>query len=87
MITKITENIKYVGCDDPELDLFESQYSLPEGMCYNSYVIIDKHPTILDTIDNRCEEEWLQNLLLMDKNQSILSYTTWSLTTLLVLRL
>ena len=62
MITKITENIKYVGCDDPELDLFESQYSLPEGMCYNSYVIIDKHPTILDTIDHRCEEEWLQKV-------------------------
>ena len=41
MITKITENIKYVGCDDPELDLFESQYSLPEGMCYNSYVRVE----------------------------------------------
>lgn len=62
MITKLAENIRYVGCDDPELDLFESQYSLPEGMCYNSYVIIDEHTTILDTIDERCETEWLNKV-------------------------
>lgn len=62
MITQITESIKYVGCDDPNLDLFESQYALPEGMCYNSYVILDEQPAILDTIDQRCEAEWLSKV-------------------------
>ena len=59
MIEEVTATIKYVGCDDPTLDLFESQYPLPQGMCYNSYVILDEHTTIMDTLDERCETEWL----------------------------
>ena len=53
-------NIKYVGCDDAALDLFESQYELPEGMCYNSYVVLgESHVAVMDSVDSRCCEEWL----------------------------
>ncbi len=62
MITEVTNNIKYVGCDDNDIDLFESQYPVPGGMCYNSYVIIDEHIAIMDTVDARCQEEWLGKL-------------------------
>ena len=57
------KNIKYVGCDDAELDLFESQYELPEGMCYNSYVVLGgDHVAVMDTVDARCAEQWLHNV-------------------------
>ena len=57
------KNIKYVGCDDAELDLFESQYELPEGMCYNSYVVLgESHVAVMDAMDARCTEQWLQNV-------------------------
>ncbi|MBR1877799.1 MAG: MBL fold metallo-hydrolase [Paludibacteraceae bacterium] len=50
----------YVGCDDADLDLFESQYALPEGMCYNSYVLIgDAKTAVMDAMDARCCDEWL----------------------------
>ena len=50
----------YVGCDDAELDLFESQYDLPEGMCYNSYVLLgDEKVAVMDAMDARCCDEWL----------------------------
>lgn len=55
----ISETIQYVGCDDHDLDLFESQYPLPEGMCYNSYVVFDEKIAIMDTVDPRCTDEWL----------------------------
>ena len=56
-------NIKYVGCDDAELDLFESQYELPEGMCYNSYVVLGKEKVaVMDAMDARCCEEWLKKV-------------------------
>lgn len=58
MIQEVCKNIKFVGCDDPELRLFEGQYVTPEGMCYNSYVILDDQIAIMDTIDPRCQEEW-----------------------------
>lgn len=58
MIQEVCKNIKFVGCDDPELHLFEGQYVTPEGMCYNSYVILDDQIAIMDTIDPRCQEEW-----------------------------
>lgn len=58
MNTKIT----YLGCDDPTLELFESQYALPEGMCYNSYLLHGDKLAILDTIDPRCEKAWLLNV-------------------------
>lgn len=54
------KNIKYVGCDDADLDLFESQYALPDGMCYNSYVVLgEKQVAVMDSVDARCCEEWL----------------------------
>ena len=57
------KNIKYVGCDDADLDLFESQYELPEGMCYNSYVVLgENHVAVMDAMDARCTEQWLQNV-------------------------
>lgn len=58
MIQEVCKNIKFVGCDDPKLRLFEGQYVTPEGMCYNSYVILDDQIAIMDTIDPRCQEEW-----------------------------
>lgn len=55
--------IKYVGCDDAELDLFESQYELPEGMCYNSYVVLgEEKVAVMDAIDARCCDEWLKKV-------------------------
>ena len=57
------KNIKYVGCDDAELDLFESQYALPEGMCYNSYVVLgEKQVAVMDAVDARCAHEWLNKV-------------------------
>ena len=62
MIKQITPEIKYVGVDDLELDLFESQYVVPEGMSYNSYVIKDEKVAVMDTVDARMTQEWLENL-------------------------
>jgi len=56
------QNIKYIGCDDAELTLFESQYDLPEGMCYNSYVLLGEKIAVMDTMDPRKTDEWLQKL-------------------------
>lgn len=54
------KNIKYVGCDDADLDLFESQYELPQGMCYNSYVVLgEEKVAVMDSVDARCCDEWL----------------------------
>lgn len=58
----ITENIRYAGVADKDLDLFESQYPLPNGMLYNSYVIMDEKITILDTVDKRAVSEWLEHI-------------------------
>lgn len=55
-------NIKYIGCDDAEMNLFESQYVTPEGMCYNSYLILDEKVAVMDSVDPRKTEEWLKNL-------------------------
>ena len=62
MIREISKSIKYIGADDPDIDLFESQYDVPEGMCYNSYIILDDKIAVLDTVDKRVTEEWLANL-------------------------
>lgn len=57
------KNIKYVGCDDADLDLFESQYALPDGMCYNSYVVLgEKQVAVMDAVDARCAHEWLNKV-------------------------
>lgn len=57
-----TKVIKYIGCDDADLDLFESQYIVPEGMCYNSYLLLAEKVTVMDTVDPRKTDEWLTKL-------------------------
>ena len=58
----ITEAIKYVGVNDHQLDLFEGQYVVPNGMSYNSYVIMDEQIAVMDTVDANFTEEWMSNL-------------------------
>ncbi len=59
---RITDDIKYVGVNDHNIDLFEGQYVVPNGMSYNSYAIIDKKIAVMDTVDARFTHEWLDNL-------------------------
>ena len=58
MVKSLNESVKYIGVDDLDLDLFESQYVVPEGMAYNSYLILDEKVAILDTVDARKGEAW-----------------------------
>lgn len=58
----VTESIKYIGADDRTIDLFESQYIVPKGISYNSYLIIDDKTAVMDTVDFRCSDEWFENL-------------------------
>ncbi|MBQ8923508.1 MAG: FprA family A-type flavoprotein [Lachnospiraceae bacterium] len=58
----ITEDIKYIGVNDHQIDLFEGQYIVPNGMAYNSYVILDDKVTVMDTVDVHFTEEWLGNV-------------------------
>ncbi len=58
----ITDTIKYIGADDKDIDLFESQYVVPNGVSYNSYVILDDKVAVMDTVDSRRGEEWIKNL-------------------------
>ena len=58
----ITNDIRYIGVNDHEVDLFEGQYVVPRGMSYNSYVIFDKEIAVMDTVDARFGHEWLDNL-------------------------
>ena len=58
----ITNDIKYIGVDDHKIDLFEGQYIVPNGMAYNSYVILDEKVAVLDTVDASFTHEWLDNL-------------------------
>ena len=60
--TRITDSILYIGADDKTIDLFESQYVVPNGVSYNSYLIVDERIAIMDTVDNRATEEWFANL-------------------------
>ena len=59
---KVTDSVLYVGCDDLDIDLFESQYHVPNGVSYNSYVILDEKIAIMDTVDPRRTEEWLEKV-------------------------
>ena len=59
---KITDTIKYTGVNDETIDLFEGQYHVPHGVSYNSYVILDEKIAIMDTVDRRATEEWLNHL-------------------------
>ena len=62
MVRNITDSVIYIGCDDADLDLFESQFDVPNGMAYNSYAIIDEKVCIMDTVDKRTADEWLANV-------------------------
>ena len=59
---KVTDSVLYVGCDDLDIDLFESQYHVQNGVSYNSYVILDEKIAIMDTVDPRRTEEWLEKV-------------------------
>ncbi|MBQ9049365.1 MAG: FprA family A-type flavoprotein [Lachnospiraceae bacterium] len=59
---RVTDDIKYVGVNDHQVDLFEGQYVVPRGMAYNSYVILDEKIAVMDTVDQHFGEEWLANL-------------------------
>ena len=60
--TQVTDSIKYIGVNDKDLDLFESQYIIPNGISYNSYIIKDEKIVVMDTVDKRKQEEWWNNL-------------------------
>ena len=61
-MVEVTKDIKYIGVDDTDLDLFESQYIIPNGISYNSYLILDEKVAVMDSVDSRKEAEWLENL-------------------------
>lgn len=63
MNNNISDSVKYIGVDDTTIDLFESQYVVPEGVSYNSYVILDKKTAVMDTVDKRGMKLWEDNLL------------------------
>ena len=58
----VSDTIRYVGVNDHDVDLFEGQYVVPNGMSYNSYVILDDKIAVLDTVDGRFTHEWLDHL-------------------------
>ena len=62
MLKKVTNTIFYVGANDHDVDLFEGQYVVPNGMAYNSYVILDEKVAVMDTIDASKTQEWLKNI-------------------------
>lgn len=59
---KITEDVRYVGVNDRKIDLFEGQYTVPNGMAYNSYLLLDKQTAVFDSVDARFGNEWLENI-------------------------
>lgn len=59
---KISDSVIYIGADDKTIDLFESQYVVPNGVSYNSYVILDEKTAVMDTVDLRASEQWFENL-------------------------
>lgn len=61
-MVEVTKDIKYIGVDDTDLDLFESQYIIPNGISYNSYLILDEKVAVMDAVDSRKEAEWLEKL-------------------------
>ena len=58
----VTQDIRYIGVDDKTLDLFEGQYPIPNGIAYNSYLILDDKVAVMDTVDKRKTAEYLDNL-------------------------
>ena len=62
MYNNVTNDIFYIGVNDHHIDLFEGQYDVPNGMAYNSYVVMDEQITVFDTVDAHFGEVWLNNL-------------------------
>ena len=61
-MNKITNDIYYIGVNDHQIDLFEGQYDVPNGMAYNSYIIVDEKTAIFDTVESNFKDEWLGNI-------------------------
>jgi len=61
-MNKITDSVYYVGVNDHTIDLFEGMYEVPNGVAYNSYVVMDREISVFDTVDRTYTEEWLSNL-------------------------
>ena len=80
---EITKDIVYLGVNDHAVDLFESQYSVPNGMAYNSYLIMDDQTVVMDTVDAHFTDEWITKIAaaLGDRAPDYLLSSTWSLTT------
>ena len=68
---EISKNIKYVGVNDKEIDLFEGQYKVPNGMAYNSYLILDEKVAILDSVEIKFKDEWLNNIKRVLKGRKV----------------
>ena len=70
----ITNDVKYIGVNDHNIDLFEGQYIVPNGMAYNSYIIMDEKVAIMDSVDANFKDEWLDNIknILGDKSPDYL---------------
>ena len=77
---KVGNDIYYVGVNDHQVDLFEGQYDVPNGMSYNSYVIMDEKIAVMDTVDAHFAEEWLGNVakVLNGAKPDIWSYSIWN---------
>ena len=62
MLKNVTDTVFYVGVDDKDIDLFENQYIVPNGIAYNSYVIMDEKIAIMDMVDSKCADQWFANV-------------------------
>ena len=62
MTIEISKDIVYVGVNDFEIDLFEGQYKVPDGMAYNSYIILDEKIAVVDSVDKNFKDKWLSNI-------------------------
>ena len=62
MLKNVTDTVFYVGVDDKDIDLFENQYIVPNGLAYNSYVIMDEKIAIMDMVDAKCADQWVANV-------------------------
>ena len=84
----VTNDIRYIGVNDHNIDLFEGQYIVPNGMAYNSYVILDDKIAVMDTVDKNYTHEWLNNLALVlgNRNQIILWFNIWNRIILQILK-
>ena len=74
---KVGNDIYYVGVNDHQVDLFEGQYDVPNGMSYNSYVIMDEKIAVMDTVDAHFAEEWLGNVAKV-RSRIIWAYSIWN---------